>query len=381
MNSLFIVLMTTARLSQPGAFELWDSLIPVPSASEVVSLQGVRFSVIKRRETSVDGFSWLHGVTLTPHQGKLIATWGANREAENTATEVVQSSCSEDDGYTWSSPITILEGPPGLAASHGVTWVHEDVVRGLFPRFEKIREHVRVEALTRDCREGKWETHGIVIQEGFWPMGAPIRLGNGNTLVSGIQVKGDIESSQNPPAVAISQGRDLSHWRVVVIPKSEDLSVWGESAVIADGSELLLISRGWSASPWAYVSHSQDFGETWSPLRQSNLPMSPSKPFAGTLQSGVRYLIANTYAGCEGRRWPLTIALMEPDKRVFSRIYSIRSDICPGPGESTKGLALAYPYAVEHKGSLYVVYSNDGGRGANLNSAELAVIPLPLRAQ
>ncbi len=381
MRILSLFLLTTAFVSPAGVYKLWNPTVQIPSAAEITPLSGVRFSVIKKREPEVDGFSWLHGVTLTPYQENLYATWGANREAENTSTEVVQCSQSGDDGLTWSKPVTLLEGPPGLAASHGVTWTHGGELWGLFPRFEGFREHVRVEALVKDRQKDQWDTWGIVIQDGFWPMSAPILLGNGNYLVSGIHVGGDYESSHNPPAVAISHGADLTHWRTVVIPKSGSLHVWGESTVIADDADLLLISRGWTTSPWAYASESHDYGERWTPLQQTNLPMSPSKPFAGTLSSGVRYLIGTTCADCGCKRWPLTIALMEPGKKVFSRIYSIRNDICSGPGESVQGLALAYPYAVEHNGSLYVVYSNDGGRGANLNSAELAVMPLPLRSQ
>ena len=37
-------------------------------------------------------------------------------------------------------------------------------------------------------------------------------------------------------------------------------------------------------------------------------------------------------------------------------------------------MKLAYPYAIEHDGKLYVAYSV--GFGANQNSAEMAVIPV-----
>ena len=47
------------------------------------------------------------------------------------------------------------------------------------------------------------------------------------------------------------------------------------------------------------------------------------------------------------------------------------------PGiESAPACRLSYPYAAEYDGRLYVVYSNDGGRGGNRNSCELAVIPI-----
>lgn len=373
---LVTLFMTTTCLSWAGMNELWDGTVQLPSSTAIIPLKEVRFSVIKKREPELDGISWLHGVTLTPHTGWLSATWGANRQDENTPTEVVQYSVSKDNGQTWSTPATILEGPAGVAASHGTTIELTGRLWGFFPRFEGVREKVRVEAMVLEDQSQQWTTHGIVIGDRFWPMGAPTRLGNGNYLIPGIQVGGEYESSHNPPAVAISQGEDFSHWKVVVIPKDKSLEVWGESAVITEGKDLLLISRGWSASPWAFVSMSHDYGETWSTLEQSNLPMSPTKPFAGTLSTGAHYLIGTTCSDCGCKRYPLTIALTDPGRMVFSRIYSIRNDICSGPGESVPGLALAYPYAAEHEGSLYVVYSNDGGRGANLNSAELAVIPL-----
>lgn len=62
--------------------------------------------------------------------------------------------------------------------------------------------------------------------------------------------------------------------------------------------------------------------------------------------------------------------------QTFVRLFRIRDAICDGRGESLPLAALSYPYAVEHNGMLYVGYSNDGGRGGNRNSAELAVIPI-----
>lgn len=58
-----------------------------------------------------------------------------------------------------------------------------------------------------------------------------------------------------------------------------------------------------------------------------------------------------------------------------------------GPGESHPRALLAYPYAVEHEGRLFVGYSNKGGEVGrartdddreipNSNSIELAVIPV-----
>ena len=114
--------------------------------------------------------------------------------------------------------------------------------------------------------------------------------------------------------------------------------------------------------------------------------MATSKPYAGTLSTGEHYLVGTTTADSGGQRAPLTIAVTRPGETMFSRVFVIRHAEHPvGPGESHPKVSLAYPYAVEHEGHLYVGYSNSGGKigragsgrqQMNNNSAELAVIPL-----
>lgn len=118
----------------------------------------------------------------------------------------------------------------------------------------------------------------------------------------------------------------------------------------------------------------------------SNLPMATSKPFAGMLSTGQRFLICTTTADSGKRRSPLTIAVSKPGETLFSKVFVIRHAEFPdGPGESHPNAALSYPYAIEYAGDLYVGYSNSGdksirvGTGRELwnnNSAELAVIPI-----
>jgi hypothetical protein len=113
--------------------------------------------------------------------------------------------------------------------------------------------------------------------------------------------------------------------------------------------------------------------------------MTTSKPIAGTLSTGQRYLVCTTTADSDKQRSPLTIAVSKAGESAFSRVFLIRrSEFPEGPGESHKTAALSYPYAIEHQGNLYVGYSNRGdksirvGTGRELwnnNSAELAVIP------
>ena len=101
--------------------------------------------------------------------------------------------------------------------------------------------------------------------------------------------------------------------------------------------------------------------------------MNTSKVYGGTLSNGQRYLIGTTHRGAGGRRDPLTIAVTRPGEKTFCRIWRIRDGIRLGSGEKQNHY-LAYPYAIEHDGNLYVGYST--GLGGNRNNAELAVFPI-----
>jgi hypothetical protein len=112
-------------------------------------------------------------------------------------------------------------------------------------------------------------------------------------------------------------------------------------------------------------------------MKPSDLLMAASKPYAGRLSNGQRYLVNTTTANSGNRRSPLTIAVSQPGEASYSKVFCIRNAVFPqGQGESHPKAALSYPYAIERAGRLYIAYSNDGGRGANRNSAELAIIPL-----
>ena len=82
--------------------------------------------------------------------------------------------------------------------------------------------------------------------------------------------------------------------------------------------------------PLALIARSQDYGRTWTESAPGNLPMATSKPCAGILSTGQRYLICTTAADTGGRRSPLTIAVSPPGERQFCRIYKIRAAEMPG---------------------------------------------------
>ncbi len=359
-----------------GRLLLWDPAKPVPTASEIPLLAGVQFHVVKPYEPEQDGYRWLHGVALAWYNGLLYASFGHNQGAENTASEQARCCLSRDGGRTWTEPWTIDAGDePNLAVSHGVFLTDRGTLwafHGSF--FHRLQDvHMRGYRLADDGRT--WQPLGVVARDGFWPMQAAQKMDDGNWIVAGVSVRGQFGGTDDLPAVAISAGDDFTTWQVHSIANPKGLEIWGESAVVIHGRHLLCIAR-YGKRAVALAATSSDFGRTWTDLCETNLPMTPSKPCVGTLSTGQHYLICTTTANSGFRRNPLTIAVSPPGCLQFDRIYRIRDAVFAGPGESHPRAALAYPYAIEHEGKLFVAYSNDGGRGANHNSAELAIIPL-----
>lgn len=389
---LIIVHMTAAVAAGPDAAAavgdesrpsdqtiLWDPDIQLPASEDMPSVPDVQFHVIKAWEPDRDGYYWLHGIALAWHDGRLYASFGHNKGHENTLTEEGRYCVSDDGGQTWSKIRTIDTGTEAadLAISHGVFHSHEKSLWALLGAFHGTRQRVHMRAYRLDADTGHWQSQGVVAKEGFWPMDKPVAMQNGRLIIPGLIVGG-----VNTAGVAIGSPHDPTSWRVVKLDASGVEGVlWGESALLVDGATVRLIVR-YGHRATALTAVSSDFGESWTPLQESNLPMTTSKPAAGRLSTGQNYLICTTTADAGKRRHPLTIALSRPGENTFSSVFVIRPAVFPdGPGESHRSAALSYPYAFEHEGRLYIGYSNSGGRRANQNSAELAVVPVATLAR
>ena len=195
---------------------------------------------------------------------------------------------------------------------------------------------------------------------------------DGNWIMAGLHLT-PFAKGANLPTVAISRGDDFTKWDPVVIPAAPKVgtNVWGESTVIVEGKRITNLSR-YGKRARALLSVSEDYGRNWTPTAPSNLPMATSKPYAGTLSTGQRYLVCTTASDTGGRRSPLTIAVSQPGETLFSKVFLIRTSVFDRtPGVSAPNADFSYPYAVEHEGKLYIGYTHKSHM-AN----ELAVIPV-----
>ncbi len=388
MNNDTIRLLGTSTSPDNHIVEpnLWKGR-EMPGESGIPLLDGVAFHLIKPYDFAEDGYRFLHGVAVAWHKGRLFASFGHNCGPENTATEEARGRVSDDGGNTWGDIFTIASAPElGIAVSHGVFCSHHGELWAFHGAYRGTMEQVHTRAYILDEVTGQWRERGVIVEDGFWPLQEPVRVADGNWIMAGIAVRGDCPAGGiHPPAVAISHGDNFARWDLIVIPCNASGTVWGESTVFVDGRRVVNVAR-YGEEPRALMAVSEDCGRSWSLSKPSNLTMTTSKPYCGTLSDGRHYLIGTTIADCGMRRAPLTIALSRPGESLFSSVFAIRHAECMGWAvESHPSASLSYPYAVEHEGKLYVGYSNNGGNVGrvgegrelwNNNSAELAVIPI-----
>lgn len=368
----------THELPKPKTadFPLWNASRKLAEAKDLPVLDGVTFHVIKKWDKEADGYTFLHGVGLCWHKGKLYASIGHNKGDENTVTEEAQYRVSEDGGQTWSELRAIDAGEEkDLAVSHGVFVSHAGKLWAFHGAYYNHMQRIHTRAYSLEEATGEWIKHGVVLENGFWALNQPVKMSDGNWIMAGISAGPYSNTGVFPAAVAISHGDDFTKWDFIGIPVHEGIRLWGESSIIVDGPNVLNIAR-YGGKALALISKSADFGRTWTTMGESNLPMTTSKPAAGMLSNGRRYLVCTNAANNGGRRSPLTIAISEPGKEVFSKVFVIRHAEHSGVGESNPKASLSYPCATEHDGKLYIGFSNNGGRKGNLNSAEMAVIPI-----
>lgn len=346
-------------------YPIWKEGVKIPKVTELKKIPSERVTV-KAFEPEKDGYIFLHGVALAKFKGKMYCAWAHNKVKENSDDEEVNYSVSNDNGKTWSKCIHGNCAPKkGTAVSHGAFLVHDGALYFFAPQFKGYqgKEAMRMSAYVLDEATEGFRYCGVAMDERFWPMCEPILMENGNYVMAGIYVASDYRAPENTAAVAISHGSDVLHWDMVKFEYADGVRVWGECTVIADGARITLYCREHSKKLKALCARSLDFGCTWSVLDVSNLPMIDSKPYAGRLSNGQRYLICSCADEIRTRD-PLTIALSEAGEDTFSKIFVI-----------DEGKILSYPYAIEADNKLYVAYSSST-EGKNRNSAELAIIDM-----
>ena len=375
---------------------LWGGGV-FPAVSRIPLLDEVTHVVVHRGAAG-DGF--LHGAAIVHHAGTWHVSWGSSPVDENSLLEreCGRRGPGRDGARRWGPVEVIGPNMDGREArSHGVFHVQDGELWSLVPRFGRPRDAADADstfpglvtdAFRLDQGSGQWELAAEAVAHDFWPMDAPTRLPDGRWIMGGL-------SGRQNPVVATSARAPLA-WERVELPRPADrdmrfaetsVLVWPEggagdyesrnsgaasrSVRAVQCTAIVRYSAGslpGIAEQVAMLSRSADGGRTWTPLAASNLPMTASKPYAGHLTTGQAFLVCNVGPD----RHTLVLAVAEPSARSFSRVWRIRHGASPDlrlPGRA-KSPQWSYPYAHEHDGNLYVVYS------IGKEDCGLSIIPL-----
>ena len=334
---------------EPKPYTLWTGP-PIPKdVTQIPFVPKVKHRTI--HQAAKRSYKFLHGAAIVHHNGTLFANWAASPLNENGPHETLRGRRSTDGGETWSDIEIIgpgFEGPE--RHSHGVLFEHSGELWTICARFGigtpgRRFNGLQGEAFVLNEESNQWESRGIVMRN-CWPYDQPVKMANGNYITGG-------QDKDGLPVVAISRGEDFTKWDTVLIPFDPRLKPsFAETTVWADGNKVTAVIRGGSNVAW--IATSKDGGRTWSTAIGSNMPMPRAKAYYGKLNTGQLFLVSNLV-----NRDTLIISVSEPGKQTLSRMWRIRhgKSIPPRFKGNAKSKQWSYPYAYEHDGKLYVIYS------------------------
>ncbi len=366
MKRFCLLLLLAATLCVVAQGQETCTLWTGPALPRVLDLPFVDVVTHVQVCNAVEGeFQFLHGPAIIAHHGVLYACWGNSPIDENSSQETIRGASSTDGGLTWSKPFFIGDDLPGdLARSHGSFAIQNDQLWALalhyrYPIFEN--KQVQAEGFTLDETTGQWQSQGVVAEVGA-PVDAPRRMLDGRWIAG----SADINFCAG---VLLSRDDTLRHFDFISIPTAEG-DKFSETSVVVDGKRITAFMRNEKALGCG-VSFSED-GRTWTTARESNFPIARSKVYAGILSTDQLFMICNMTDGKPMNRDTLVVAVSKPGERTFSYAWKIRQGLTRQP--LLRGMhkmpGWQYPYAYEHDGKLYVIYS------VGKEDCELSIIPV-----
>ena len=366
--ALLLILALTAPAAQPDPSRLLadDSLLADPAN---LPLAPARHSTIFRGLPAQSGFN-LHSY-LAHHNGLFWAIWSSSRVGEEDPDQQVLYATSPD-GHTWSPPRTLApdpDGPSGPARwiARGI-FLHRGKLTALAAYIESADYRLRGRApVWQSLRLMSFEWSG----DAWLPKGlfAPDCMNNFPPEPLANRLAMVCRDRNMDVKMALSPLRGPLNWRYTPIHNAPPYDKMDEPTFYPTPSGLVhMIIRDNTRSGFLLRALSRDHGRSWSAPVRTNYPDATSKNFPGRLSNGTYYLINNPNPKA---RAPLAISF-SPDGWQFSRPLAIRKSAPPrrAPGRAKGSGTLQYPHALEHNGSLWIIYST------NKEDIEIAELPI-----
>ncbi|MBL8229960.1 MAG: exo-alpha-sialidase [Bryobacterales bacterium] len=307
--------------------------------------------------------------------GKFWAVWSSGHVDEDSPTQLIRYATSTD-GHTWSESRILADDPDGPNGPG--SWI----ARGIFVQDGKL---VAYNAYRED-------TKNLVRGTEIWPKLKLFRFDwNGSVWLKQRVVVDNCMSNYPPRPVAgrllmtcrdsymkmytaLSSDLTDTKWTLTPLPGERPHDAMSEPSwyVDPDGAVHMFFRDGYR-SKFLYRSVSRDNGRTWPAPVRTNYPDAGSKNFAGRLSNGWYYLINNVDPNS---RDPLGISFSR-DGWTFSRPMALRANAPKQrfPGRAKITFSFQYPHAIEHNGSLWVIYSTNK---EDIEISEFRIADFPL---
>lgn len=298
---------------------------------------------------------------LTYYDDKFWAMWSSGRINEDDRDQVIHYSTSSN-GHNWTIPGIITSSPEAADGLPGSV-----VARGLFQSNGKLcalvayMDHVIISrdvykkswanlSLMRFEWDGeKWLEGGIYLDDcmnNYPPCPIKDRL---------FMTRRDGQSRKVYTVLSNTVKGEL--WTSTALPGEPPADRMGEPTWYIGPDEVVhIIFRDMRREGFLYHSTSLDDGVTFSAPLKTNYPDTPGKSFTGRLSSDEYYLIGNP----EKTRDPLAITFSR-DGWSFMNAALLRHN-APDlrfPGRAKNNRTFQYPHAIEHDGSLWVIYATN----------------------
>lgn len=283
--------------------------------------------------------------------GRFWAMWSCHPTSGNFHGMHVRYATSRD-GLSWSEFLLLSDIPRKQRYVARGFWIREGellALASLDSGQPKAQPHWGAPdlALIAFVWDGaRWRRRGIVLADtinnfppkrlpnGLWAMARRDHRFNLSLMMGGVKAYDD--------------------WRVQEVPNPEGRSFDEPDLLVRPDGSVAMHIRDNDRSKRIYRAVSRDGGGTWSAPRRTNFPDATAKNFNLRLASGLCLLISNPNPR---GRVPLTLATSN-DGHVYTHLAVIDNE--PGgpriPGHD-KGPGYTYPHAIEHDGSVYVIYS------------------------
>lgn len=298
---------------------------------------------------------------LAWYQGRFWAIWSAGKVNEDDRGQKILYATSPD-GHAWSTPQVLVEGDQGMPGPG--TWIS----RSIFVQdghLYALAAHFGGPPYNKGTNDGQkqdwpnlklvrfqwtgshWRNLGVYIDDCMnnFP---PRQFGNHLFMTC--------RNSYTLMHTARSASLAGEHWTISTLPPSSPDAWLSEPSWYIDPQGVgHILFRDASKSKYLYHSISNDHGNTWSAPVRTNYPDATSKNYSWRLSNGWYFLINNPN---QKKRDPLAISFSR-DGWTFEHPMALRKDAPPlrFPGRAKQSDSFQYAHAIEHGGSLWVIYS------------------------